>query len=174
MKHYLVEPTYKKSVAEIERITNIETGELLVIETGWRWGQFMISVPETDEEIQTYLEQKGYDNLDTYLAEHRATTLEEVMLPENGDEEVNLADYDYEFLYTDDGCWTDVLFFGDNLTEEENEARREELSDVYFNEFYSGLEGRNFFTDETFYIIDCPVRVVPCNENGEELKNDVA
>ena len=169
MKHYLIEPTYKKSVVEIERFVNEETGELLVVETGWRWGQFMINVPETDEEIQMYLEQNGYNSLDECLADNRAKTLEEVALPEEGDVEVNLTNYDYELLYTDDGCWTDVNVFNANLSEEVDEEKVEELRDIYFNEMYTGLEERNYLIDETYYIIDSEIKVTPCDEHGNEL-----
>ena len=58
MKYFKIEPTYKKSVVEftyfrrpLEELTNNDEDKgkfaFLHNELGWRWGSFMISVPDT-------------------------------------------------------------------------------------------------------------------------------
>ena len=69
MKHYRIEPTHKKSVIEIatfrrplEELTGNDEDKgrwgYLRKELGWRWGSFMISVPDTDEEIKEIVKKE--------------------------------------------------------------------------------------------------------------------
>ena len=58
MKYYRIEPTHKKSVIEntIFRRKD-ENGNYIFLkrELGWRWGSFLFSVPETEDEINNYI-----------------------------------------------------------------------------------------------------------------------
>ena len=46
MRHYKLAPTWKKSVVEYS--TFMKDGILAKYELGWRWGDFLINIPETD------------------------------------------------------------------------------------------------------------------------------
>jgi hypothetical protein len=66
MKHYRIEPTYKKSVLEFDIFKrHDEDGNLIFLrkELGWRWGSFLVRVPETEEEALEWVKEQGYDNL---------------------------------------------------------------------------------------------------------------
>ena len=69
MKYYRIEPTYKKSVVEwtIFRREYNGTNQFLRKELGWRWGSFVIEVPDTDEEKLEWAKEKGYDSLQECL-----------------------------------------------------------------------------------------------------------
>lgn len=73
MATWLVEPTYKKSV--IERVYLKKDENVLMVETGWRWGQFHVTTEDDNlPEIEA-----GVDILD--------------------------CGYESEVLELDDGCW---------------------------------------------------------------------
>ena len=64
MKHYKLEPTYKKSLVELytfkRPLSDLVEGHenrnaILVKEIGWRWGDFTIDVPETEAEVKEWL-----------------------------------------------------------------------------------------------------------------------
>ena len=110
MKHFRIEPTYKKSVIELstfrrplEELTgnDEDKGKFAYLRKGlgWRWGSFMISVPDTEEEIKEFLEERGnYDSVAEYLADYwgdediivESTTLQEYLLPSEDDDFVDL------------------------------------------------------------------------------------
>lgn len=170
MKHYLIEPTYKKSIIETERFDRQDNDQLLTMETGWRWGAFMIDVPETEEEIQTFLESRCYESLEVFLEDHGATSLSEVLLPSEDDETVDLSeDYDFDFLYTDDGCWTDFDISTNEMDDDEAHELSEQVGESFFEEGYTGLEEGGWESLGTDYYIDCPVTVVECDNNGNPL-----
>ena len=76
MKYFKLEPTYKKSLVEFYTFSRplsdlMEGAEkdakaFLVKEIGWRWGDFTIEVPETDDEIAEWLEYKDEGNYDNF------------------------------------------------------------------------------------------------------------
>jgi hypothetical protein len=65
MKYFKIEPTYKKSLVEFTIFTRPLSDfredakenqrATLIKELGWRWGEFMVEVPETDEEVAEWL-----------------------------------------------------------------------------------------------------------------------
>ena len=57
MKHYRMEPTYKKSV--VENTTYSKGGVIATYEEGYRWGQFVIHIPETEEEFEAWANRFG-------------------------------------------------------------------------------------------------------------------
>jgi hypothetical protein len=77
MKHYLIEPKYKKSVVETSFFTKVidEVKITAIREEGYRWGSFVISVESDDE------------------------------LPDPEDDSIDLEDYIYEMIDVSDGCW---------------------------------------------------------------------
>ena len=156
MKHYRIEPTYKKSVIEIatfrrplEELTGNDEDKgrwgYLRKELGWRWGSFMISVPDTEEEITEFLKERGeYESVAHYLADYwgdddiitQSPSLEEYLLPSTEDAFVDLTeDYDAEMIDCWDGCWEDwgITVPGDDL--ENTEEMIEEIEEAYDVEY---------------------------------------
>jgi len=175
MKHYLIEPTYKKSVIEREIFDRQDDDRILTMETGWRWGAFIIDVPETEEEIKTFLESRCYDSLEEFLEDHSKTSLSEFLLPNETDEFIDLSeDYDFELLFTDDGCWTDftVTTRKSELDEDTAHEMSEELSELFFEDGWCGLEENGWESLGTDYSIDCSVTVSECDENGRPLEGE--
>jgi hypothetical protein len=87
MAVWKIEPTWKKSLAERSHYT--KDGKEIIIETGWRWGEFTI---ETEDDEPPVLEE-GVDLFN--------------------------CDYEVEMQYCDDGCWEEREFFGFTDEEEE-------------------------------------------------------
>ena len=188
MKHFRIEPTYKKSVVEytvfrrpLDDLTGNEEDKgkfaYLRKELGWRWGSFRIDVPETEEEIKEFLEERGgYDSVAEYLADYwgdediivESTTLEEYLLPSTEDDFVDLTeDYEAEMIDCWDGCWEswDIVTGGPKL--EDVDEMIEEIEDAYSEEYEEGVEGLGWqFMDNSFEI-HCNVKVTPCNHYGE-------
>jgi hypothetical protein len=80
MALWKIEPTWKKSLAERSHYTKDD--KEIIIETGWRWGEFTI---ETEDDTPPVLEE-GVDLFN--------------------------CDYEVEMQYCDDGCWEDREFYG--------------------------------------------------------------
>ena len=188
MKHFRIEPTYKKSVIELstfrrplEELTgnDEDKGKFAYLrkELGWRWGSFMISVPDTEEEIAEFLEERGsYESVAEYLADYHgeediiieSTTLQEYLLPSEDDEFVDLTeDYDAEMLDCWDGCWEDwgIAVPGDEL--EDTDDLIEEIEEAYSEDYEEGVEALGWQFIDNFFEIHCNVTVTPCNEHGE-------
>ena len=77
MKHYLIEPKWKKSVVEISYYEKVIDGITVYAtrEEGYRWGSFVVHVESDDE------------------------------LPDPEDDAFWLENYDYEMIDVWDGCW---------------------------------------------------------------------
>jgi hypothetical protein len=80
MALWKIEPTWKKSV--IERTHFHKDDKTIIVETGWRWGEFTC---ETEGDEPPVLEE-GVDLFD--------------------------CGYDIEMQYCDDGCWEDYEYEG--------------------------------------------------------------
>lgn len=188
MKHFRIEPTYKKSVIELstfrrplEELTgnDEDKGKFAYLrkELGWRWGSFMISVPDTEEEIKEFLEERGsYESVAEYLADYygdediivESTTLQEYLLPSEDDDFVDLTeDYDAEMLDCWDGCWEDwdIITNGPKLADVDEMI--EEIEEAYSEEYEEGVEALGWTYIDNFFEIHCNVTVTPCNEHGE-------
>ena len=87
MALWKIEPTFKKSL--IERLHYTKGDKEIIVETGWRWGQFTC---ETEDDEPPLIEE-GDDLYD--------------------------SGYDVTLEYTDDGCWEEVTFKGFTEEEEE-------------------------------------------------------
>jgi hypothetical protein len=87
MASWKIEPTFKKSL--IERLHYTKGDKEIIVETGWRWGQFTC---ETEDDEPPLIEE-GDDLYD--------------------------SGYDIILEYTDDGCWEEVTFKGFTEEEEE-------------------------------------------------------
>lgn len=193
MKYYRIEPTYKKSVVEftyfrrpLEELTNNEEdkGKFAFAhkELGWRWGSFMISVPDTPEEIKEFLEERGgYDSVQEYLADYHGeediivsdTTLQEYLLPNTEDDFVDLTeDYDAEMIDCWDGCWEDWSIRTNGPKLEDVDEMLEEIEQAYDEEYEEGVEELGWeFLDNQFEI-QSSVTVVECDEHGNVEEQD--
>ena len=188
MKHFRIEPTYKKSVIELstfrrplEELTgnDEDKGKFAYLrkELGWRWGSFMISVPYTEEEIAEFLEERGsYESVAEYLADYHgeediiveSTTLQEYLLPSVDDDFVDLTeDYDAEMLDCWDGCWEDwgITVPGDEL--DDTDDLIEEIEEAYSEDYEEGVEALGWQFIDNFFEIHCNVTVTPCDQFGE-------
>ena len=87
MALWKIEPSWKKSLAERSHYS--KDNKTLIIETGWRWGEFTV---ETEGDEPPVI-QEGADLFD--------------------------CGYDVEMQYCDDGCWEDREFAGFTEEEEE-------------------------------------------------------
>jgi hypothetical protein len=92
MKYFRIEPTYKKSVIEATVFRREVEGkpQFLRKELGWRWGSFLIRVPDTDDEKLEWAKDKGYDSAQECLEDYYGhedvdsnPDLAEYLLPES-------------------------------------------------------------------------------------------
>lgn len=199
MKHYIIEPTWKKSVIEktIFRRTN-EDGKIIFLEKelGWRWGSFMISVPETEEEAVEFIKSEGYDGESAVLdwamdwghtilddsneevLDPDTTVLEMVqsqLLPDESDEFVDITeDYGHaEMLECWDGCWEywHARSYQIELTEEEQEAMVEEAEAAYYEDNEEGVKALGWEYVDTFFEMHCSPKITECDATGEPLED---
>jgi hypothetical protein len=190
MKHYRVEPTYKKSVVEYDTFSRIdENGKKIFLqrEVGWRWGSWLISVPETQEEIDEYLKSKGFDTIEDFAQDCGRTyidedgnevmevgfTLKDFLLPDEDDDQIDMSeDYpDAELIETWDGCWEfwSVSSFQAEISEEQNELWSEEAEEAYNEDYEAGLEAIGWKPMFGGFQLQCCPSIVECDENGEPL-----
>jgi hypothetical protein len=87
MALWKIEPTWKKSL--IERIWFYKDDKKIVVETGWRWGEFTC---ETEDDTPPVIEP-GTDLYD--------------------------CEYEIEMVSCDDGCWEEHEFYGFTEEEQE-------------------------------------------------------
>lgn len=112
-KTYHVEPKIKKSVVEIETFSRVveDKTQYCTIETGWRYGEWNITITNEDE----------------------ARSLQHAL---DTDEYLDLDDFEEtEMLSTWDGCWEDV-----ELTNVDDDELEEEIREGYYDERWSYLE----------------------------------
>ena len=87
MARWKIEPTWKKSL--IERMYFTKGKKQIVVETGWRWGEFEC---ETEDDNPPLIEE--------------------------GDD-LWCTDYGVELIETTDGCWEEHEFYGFTEKQEE-------------------------------------------------------
>jgi hypothetical protein len=197
MKYFLIEPTYKKSVVEYNSFVKVINGvqTFATLEEGYRWGSFLMPVPETDAEIKEWIKSKDdVSSLQEYMDWYQGVDEEEFlamdtidlaewMLPDPEDDMCLLTeDYgDAEMLDMWDGCW---MFWnvrqngtGDNhLSGEECTALSEAVEELYNEDYNESLEADDWEHCDFYTEIHCNIKIAPCNSNGkteEQLKEEV-
>jgi len=160
MKTYEVTPAYKKSISET-RFWIKPKGEGNIFaehETIWRSGTFIISVPETDEEIKQWLDYRDMTEEDLeYIS----------FLPKEDDEQVDLSDYDFEISDTWDAVseewgvsWYPLNILTEDrlftMTEEVEEKWREGWEEALINDGWEELDSE--------YIIHGGVIIEECEQ----------
>ena len=209
MKYYRLEPTYKKSLVEFYTFTrplsdlkedhglHEDAKAYLVKEIGWRWGDFTIEVPETDEEIAEWLEFKDEGQYETFydlavdygLTETDEETGEEVLpsdrsvveliegmlLPDLDDDYIMISeDYpDAQMNSTWDGCWEDwsirTGWTEDAPVLDDVDELIEEVDEAYAEEYEDGVEALGWTFQTCEYEMHCKPMITPIDENGEEI-----
>ena len=140
MKQYVVEPKMKKSIMEERTFTKKdgETRFFLTNQVFWRGGSFTIDVPETEEEIHAWLEERGWTQEDW----DEGCVDESSFLPDEDDESIELDDYAYEIIDTWDGVseeWELTCYPLDAVDEETLEEMRDAAVEVYSEDYEEGL-----------------------------------
>lgn len=174
MKHYRIEPTYKKSVVEYRVFQ--KDNLMATQEIGWRWGEFIIHVPETEDELKEWCEYRGYESIqdlkDSYGLEEGEPIPQFVFSPEETDEYVELDDYDWEMISTWDGCWEYWSVTGPDLKDEEKEALVEEIEAIYYEEYENGLYEAGWTDTACYTEIHTQVSIQECDEGGEVYEDN--
>jgi hypothetical protein len=102
-----IEPSYKKSVVDIEFFKNDED-VWVHYEQGWRWGTFFANV--TDEEMEELLEHNKYCEENNVYDDFEISALT-----------------DYEMNDTWDGCWGDIRVWKTDWSEEQRQELKETI-----------------------------------------------
>lgn len=188
MKYYRIEPTYKKSVVEwtIFRREHNGTNQFLRKELGWRWGSFVIEVPDTDEEKLEWAKEKGYDSLQECLEDYYGhedvetdPNLSDYLLPDPEDDYVEITeDYNGQMIDCWDGCWDDWSIStpgadeDEEMDEEEQDAILEEAQIAYDEEYEEGVEALGWTFVDCQFDICCTTTAVECDEYGNVLEEE--
>ena len=199
MKYFRIEPTYKKSVVEftyfrrpLEELTNNDEDKgkfaFLHKELGWRWGSFMIPVPDTQEEIDEYIKEEGYDSVFEFASAYGCTdivndkeilpedfSMVDVLLPSTDNEWIDLTEDhpNAEMLDCWDGCWEDWNIKTNGPVLSDVDEMMEEIEEAYNEEYEEGVEELGWeFLDNQFEI-HCNVTVVECDEHGQVEEQEV-
>lgn len=137
-KLYEVVPAMKKSLIEREVFEQDEGDQVVLLETLWRSGTFVLAL--TDEE------------------KAEITDFEEVLL----------SDYPCYMLDTWDGVDFEITLRDSNLSEEEHAKELERLCKINEEEFMSSwLEDNGYTSDGCFYETECPVLIKLCEDQDE-------
>jgi hypothetical protein len=152
MKDYLVRNKYKKSVDETEIIVGEVEGVEVSIRytTNWRSGEFLVSMPETPEEIAEVVKDYGYESEQAMLDDYDAESIVDILMPDEDEDLVEMCDFkDWELLSTWDGCAEDYEIIDIDTEDEEQYARIEDrLTEVLDEEGLWGLFDSLDFTSE--------------------------
>ncbi len=203
MKYFLLEPTYKKSTVEktffrreLEPLTGNpdDAGKWVYLtkELGWRWGSFLISIPETEEEITEWVKYK-HPELETFyeLAVDYGLTetdeasgkevlpadktvselIEGLLIPDVEDDYVEITeDYpDAEMYECWDGCWEDWEVNSLGTTPD---VDIEEIEEAYSENYEDGVEDLGWTFVDMAYEFHCNPKITPCDENGQVFETE--
>lgn len=177
MKYYRVEPKMKKSVVEIEYFARPD-GVRLSVEVGWRWGEYVLKAPETEEEWQEWFDTRWDIPKEEY--DEDPDLWPTLPNPEE-DDVLELEDWDHEMLSTWDGCWEDYnVYAGYGATVELTEEMKDEIIDILQEEGSTALwedwpEDHplyGFETQDCTAVIYNGFTMVECDEHGNVLEDE--
>jgi hypothetical protein len=131
VKVFKVEPAYKKSVVEQNHYSKEIDGVTVYVtyEEVWRWGEFLIRFPETDDEWEQYAEENGYADIEE--------AKENYTIPEHLTDGIEFEDYDWELISTWDGCasyWSGSCYPKEEMEPEKLQEIIDELERQYSEE----------------------------------------
>lgn len=172
MRQFVIEPLMKKSVVEMQTYVKEINGikHYLRYEDCFRWGGFILSVPETPEEFEDWAKHQGYDTFEQWAADYDFDMVEgdiaEFALPDPEEDGIMIhEDYGWEaeMIETwDGGCWTEwtINAYGEGaMSEEEREEEAERLSEVYYEEYEEGLEEQGWIYEDCEYVLYNGVKI---------------
>lgn len=194
MKYYLLEPSYKKSVYEYDLFKRQDSdGNTIFLrkELGWRYGSFLISVPENEKEASDYITDQGYDDWVLWAGDYghleydsekmdyitegvEISSLVEWIaqsaLPDENDEHIDITE-DYpnaEMLVCDDGCWQDweVYSYSTEVDEDDADTWKEDASEAFDEDYQEGVEALGWEYVDSYFEMHCNPKLTPCDERG--------
>lgn len=177
MKTYRVEPTYKKSVIEYNVWKKeLEDGTVVhaTMELGWRWGDFDVFEPETEEEILEWANdrvgQDYYKTVQEVLDDYGHDSVEQMEFIPDPSEDCSfheMSDYSFEMNSTWDGCWEDwtVQAFGENRDDHDVDELREQVEEGWYEDSWDYMQMAGWEEVDCYYEIHCPVTVTPTEDN---------
>lgn len=170
MKYYTVEPTVKKSLYETEIFSKFMGDGTAIharLQSCWRWGSYMIAVPETVDEIDEWCEAHGVqvEDFGGYDA------IIENLLPDPESEYTELGDYEYDNLETFDGISADweIEVFGPSSSKIDKDELLKQIEDAWEKDWLEGIENLGFESVGTEVEIYCPLNITECDEQGNPL-----
>ena len=159
---------------------NTWNGPILRKETWWRYAEFLIHIPETTNEINDFLLEKGYSTKQEYLEyhgyDHEHDTIENVLLPDvDNDEHIFESDIECEYCWDGQGMDFRIELTRssqDLYTQEECQAMEAEALRLYSDEglYEEGLESLGWEHFDTIYEIYCKVEITLEETEEEKLK----
>ena len=176
MKYYRLEPTYKKSV--VEQTLYYKDGVYANFEEGYRWGQFIIYIPETEQEFEDWTSRFG-KSLEDYEHVFSDDNIKDKYLaicgPDLECDYLTLEGLDHDMIELSDGCWsswhvqTEPLGSseeGEPLLPEEEEDLIDYLSELYDEGYGESVENAGWKVMDNWTEIQSTVTMVPCDVNG--------
>ena len=137
MTTWKITTEHKKSIVQTEYWKNLETGQKITYNLGWRWGEYYVAAPENttiEEWLESYDENEGVSVFDEFEVEDSSE---------------------------DDGWWVDYEFEG--MTEEEIEVMEEFLEGSSLLD----LESDNWVCTDSETILTGPLNIEEVSdENG--------
>lgn len=174
MRYYLIDPQEEKSIVKREFFSyyNDEKSKeyVLEIKTGWRWGSFMISIPETQEEIKNFLEKSNADSRTKFIKSAGTLTLEQALLPHKNYDTIPLTKkYNAKVQEIDDFCWIDFYIQEGHLSSDEQTDIIKEVQSAYEKNGYTALADLGWYREnEDFELIGAHT-TTECDVNGKPL-----
>ena len=188
MKYFKMEPSYKKSVVENTIFTRLdEEGNIITLtkEVCWRGASWLINVPETQEEIDAWVESRGYETL-AQLAEDfghayadkegnvvidDGFTPKDILVPSADEDNINVSeDYpDAEFLEASHGCWEswDVNSYQCDIYQDVQDALAQAAQSAYEENYEEGVVSLGWELVATEFLLTCNATITACDEYGD-------
>lgn len=148
MARWKVSTVDKKSVQEIETWT--KDGKRLEIQTGFRWGSWIVETSDDNPPVFEFGEDGTIDMYSYY--------------------EGNIESIELDYL--DDGCWLEWEF-SDNISEEE----QEQIIEGWDEDSYDYLESNGWLQDDTICQVFCELSIerledLPSDDEDDEDEED--
>lgn len=185
MKVVKLEPTWKKSVIEYQVWGKEVDGVKLraTMETGWRYGAFDISIPETEEEALKWANDRVgqsdyYTTIEEVYNDYGCEDWDDLKMsfcPSVDDEFIEIDDYDYEMLETWDGCWEEwsVSISNDEDGVFDEDEVREEIEDGWGEDAWEWMQENGWEEKDCYFEMHCNPKLTEYDENGNLVGEDM-
>jgi hypothetical protein len=168
MKTFLLEPTYKKSVVEFQSFIKNEDGLKIIAtrEEGYRWGSWIVFVPETVEDAIAWCDEMGCSFEDDY-----GSSLEDVITdatPDVDEDFHEISSYWTEFIEMFDGCWGDwhIIINGENAEFADEDEIRESIEEAFDEDWNEGVLNLGYTEGEYYVEMHVNPKLTPCDDKG--------